>query len=109
MPAGNYANPWAGVSCTGVGDDIIDECLAAKVVIRVTDGFSLAAAVEKSMRESQTNGRDLGMISLDRQGNIVWGKTAEILLAAYHDGQAIGDTLEWHGENVGLIGQVAVG
>jgi L-asparaginase len=56
------------------------------------------------MHESQTNGRDLGMISLDRQGNIVWGKTAEILLAAYHDGQAIGDTLEWHGENVGLTG-----
>ncbi|MFM7478761.1 MAG: isoaspartyl peptidase/L-asparaginase, partial [Microcystis aeruginosa] len=109
MPAGNYANPWAGVSCTGVGEDIIDECLAAKVVIRVTDGFSLAAAVEKSMHESQTNGRDLGMISLDRQGNIVWGKTAEILLAAYHDGQAIGDTLEWHGENAGLIGHVAVG
>ncbi|MCA2694665.1 MULTISPECIES: isoaspartyl peptidase/L-asparaginase [unclassified Microcystis] len=109
MPAGNYANPWAGVSCTGVGEDIIDECLAAKVVIRVTDGFSLAAAVKKSMHESQTNGRDLGMISLDRQGNIVWGKTAEILLAAYHDGQAIGDTLEWHGENAGLIGHVAVG
>ena len=52
---------------------------------------------------------DLGMISLDRQGNIVWGKTAEILLAAYHDGQAIGDTLEWHGENAGLIGHVPVG
>jgi L-asparaginase len=30
-----------GVSCTGVGEDIIDECLAAKVVIRITDGFSL--------------------------------------------------------------------
>jgi L-asparaginase len=70
--------------------------------------FPCTSAVEKSMHESQTNGRDLGMISLDRQGNIVWGKTAEILLAAYHDGQAIGDTLEWHGENVGLTDIVAV-
>lgn len=104
MPAGNYANPLAGVSCTGVGEDIIDECLAAKIVIRVSDGFSLQDAVQKSMQESQNNHRDLGMISLDRHGNIVWGKTAEILLAAYHNGQAIGDTLEWHGEDIDLIG-----
>jgi L-asparaginase len=104
MPAGNYANQLAGVSCTGVGEDIIDECLAAKIVIRVTDGFSLQDAVNKSMQESKTNARDLGMISLDYQGNIVWGKTAEILLAAYHNGQGIGDTLEWYGEGAGLMG-----
>lgn len=103
MPAGNYANQLAGVSCTGVGEDIIDECLAAKIVIRVSDGFSLQDAVKKSMQESQNNHRDLGMISLDYRGNIVWGKTAEILLAAYHNGQAIGDTLEWHGQGIDLM------
>lgn len=104
MPAGNYANHRAGVSCTGVGEDIIDECLAAKIVIRVTDGFSLKDAVEKSMREASERQRDFGMISLDSAGNIAWGKTAEILLAAYHTGDRIGDTLEWHGEGVGLTG-----
>lgn len=31
MPAGNYATSVAGVSCTGIGEDIIDECLAAKL------------------------------------------------------------------------------
>ena len=30
MPAGNYATSKAAVSCTGIGEDIIDECLAAK-------------------------------------------------------------------------------
>ncbi|MEQ8959193.1 MAG: isoaspartyl peptidase/L-asparaginase, partial [Coleofasciculus sp. C2-GNP5-27] len=40
MPAGNYANLNAGVSCTGIGEDIIDECFAARVVVRVTDGLS---------------------------------------------------------------------
>ncbi|MEG3436524.1 isoaspartyl peptidase/L-asparaginase [Pannus brasiliensis CCIBt3594] len=104
MPAGNYANHRAGVSCTGVGEDIIDECLAAKIVIRVTDGFSLKDAVEKSMKEASEKQRDFGMISLDSDGNIAWGKTAEILLAAYHTGDRIGDTLEWHGEGVGLTG-----
>ncbi|MBR8830628.1 MAG: Isoaspartyl peptidase/L-asparaginase [Chroococcopsis gigantea SAG 12.99] len=104
MPAGNYANKQAGVSCTGIGEDIINECLAAKIVIRVLDGLPLAAAVHKSMQESQENGRDLAMIALDANGIIAWGKTAEILLAAYHDGDSIGDTLEWHGDNQSLIG-----
>ncbi|NCO73874.1 MAG: isoaspartyl peptidase [Cyanobacteria bacterium] len=95
MPAGNYANSQAGVSCTGIGEDIIDECLAAKVVIRVTDGLSLAEAMEKSIQEALTNQRDLGAIALDYNGSIVWGKTSEVLLAAYHNGKNIGDCLEW--------------
>ena len=103
MPAGNYANKFAGVSCTGIGEDIIDECLAAKVVIRVTDGLSLAESMEKSIQEASDNKRDLGAIALDNQGNIVWGKTSEVLLAAYHDGNAIGDCLEWKNDN--LIGE----
>lgn len=94
MPAGNYANHHAGVSCTGIGEDIIDECLAAKVVIRVTDGFSLAEAMEKSIEESYQNKRDLGAIAIDTTGAIVYGKTSEILLAAYHNGETIGDCLE---------------
>ncbi|MBV5260483.1 isoaspartyl peptidase [Synechococcus moorigangaii CMS01] len=95
MPAGNYATRVAGVSCTGIGEDIIEECLAAKVVIRVTDGLSLQAAMEKSIQEATVNNRDLGAIALDAKGNLVWGKTSEVLLAAYHDGTTVGDTLEW--------------
>jgi L-asparaginase len=100
MPAGNYANSQAGVSCTGIGEDIIDECLAAKVVIRATDGLSLAQAMEKSMKEASLNKRDLGAIALDRHGKIVWGKTSEVLLAAYHNGKNIGDCLEWDDNNL---------
>ncbi len=102
MPAGNYASPQAGISCTGIGEDIIDECLAAKIVIRVTDGLSLARAFERSLTEAQQNQRDLGAIGLDRTGAIAWGKTSEILLAAYHTGDRIDDTLEW--VNQGLVG-----
>jgi L-asparaginase len=100
MPAGNYANAYAGVSCTGIGEDIIDECLAAKVVIRRGDGLSLVEAMKKSISEALQNKRDLGAISLDRSGNIVWGKTSEVLLAAYHDGKNIGDCLEWDNDDV---------
>ena len=42
--AGNYANQYAGISCTGVGEDIVSGALAAKIVTRVTDGFSLKDA-----------------------------------------------------------------
>jgi L-asparaginase len=94
MPAGNYATGNAAVSCTGIGEDIIDECLAAKVVVRVTDGMSLKEAMEKSFTEAHQNKRDLGAIALDATGAIAWGKTSQVILAAFHDGEKIGDTLE---------------
>ncbi|CDN16579.1 MAG: isoaspartyl peptidase/L-asparaginase [Richelia sp.] len=94
MPAGNYATANAGVSCTGIGEDIIDECLAPKIVIRVSDGMSLQTAMEKSLTEAGANKRDLGAIALDAKGAIAWGKTSDILLAAFHNGDKLGDTLE---------------
>ncbi|MEO3705270.1 isoaspartyl peptidase/L-asparaginase [Trichormus azollae] len=102
MPAGNYATSYAGVSCTGIGEDIIDECLAAKIVIRVSDGMSLQDAMLRSFTEASKNERDLGAIALDATGAISYGKTSEILLAAYHNGDTIGDTLEWNNQE--LIG-----
>lgn len=100
MPAGNYANSDAGISCTGIGEDIIDECLAPRIVVRVTDGLSLMAAFDRTFRESRSRNRDLGAIGLDRAGTIAWGKTSEVLLAAYHTGEKIGDTLEWTGDDL---------
>ena len=102
MPAGNYANASAGVSCTGIGEDIMEECLAAKVVIRVTDGMSLAEAMQKSMSESLNRKRDLGAIAISADGTICWGKTSEVILAAYHDGTEINDTINWNNQD--LIG-----
>jgi L-asparaginase len=102
MPAGNYANEYAGVSCTGVGEDIMEECLAAKIVIRVTDGLALKEAMMRSMQESQLRKRDLGAIAISQTGEIAWGKTSEVLLAAYHDGDKMGDTINWKdGELIG--------
>lgn len=102
MPAGNYADAAAGVSCTGIGEDIMDECLAAKIVIRVTDGMSLPEAMEKSMKESRSRKRDLGAIAIAADGTICWGKTSEVILAAYSDGEKIGDTINWNNQD--LIG-----
>jgi L-asparaginase len=105
MPAGNYATTQAAISCTGIGEDIIDECLAARIVVRVTDGMSLQAAFEKSFKEAYQRHRDFGAIGIDASGAIAWGKTSEVLLAAYHDGERMGDTLDMshHMEVAGII------
>lgn len=94
MPAGNYATAEAAISCTGIGEDIIDECLAARIVVRVIDGLSLQAAFKRSFVEAHQRHRELGAIGIDASGAIAWGKTSQVLLAAYHDGNQIGDTLE---------------
>ncbi|OLT62255.1 isoaspartyl peptidase/L-asparaginase [Moorena bouillonii] len=93
MPAGNYATGDAAVSCTGIGEDIMEECLAARIVVRVTDGLSLVNAMERSFKEARKNQRDFAAIALDANGAIAWGKTSEVLLAAYHTGEKIVDTL----------------
>ena len=103
MPAGNYADALAGVSCTGIGEDIMEECLAAKIVIRVSDGMTLVEAMQKSMTDCHDRHRDVGAIAIANDGTISWGKTSEVLLAAYHNGEKIGDTLNWN--NRELVGR----
>ncbi|MBW4467854.1 MAG: isoaspartyl peptidase/L-asparaginase [Pegethrix bostrychoides GSE-TBD4-15B] len=94
MPAGNYANARAGVSCTGIGEHIIEECLAPRIVIRTTDGLPLSQAFERSFQEADLRQRDFGAIGIAADGTIAWGKTSEVLLAAYHDGEKMADSLE---------------
>ena len=92
--AGNYATEIAAVSCTGVGEDILNEALATRIVVRVTDGLDLETAMTRSIAEAKQRGRDFGAIALDQTGAIAWGKTCPVLFSAYHDGEKIGDTLE---------------
>jgi len=92
-PAGNYANQYAAVSCTGIGEHILDEGLAVRIVVRVTDGMSLEQAIAKSFAEAKSRQRDFGAIAIDRTGAIGWGKTSSVLFAAYHNGTQMADTL----------------
>lgn len=80
--AGNYANEFAAVSCTGVGEDIVRCAIAAKIVTRVTDGMTLKQANAKTFDELNRMGGFAGAISMDANGNIhfmdshpymVWG------------------------------------
>ncbi len=79
--AGNYATPRAAVSCTGIGEDIVDEALAARVVVRAEGGEGLAEAMAQSVEEAGERGRRLAAIGVDDKGRLAWAKSTELLIA----------------------------
>ncbi len=93
MPAGNYADRNCAVSATGIGEHIIDACLSARICVRVADGMGLEDALERSFDEADAKKFSFGAIAIDKDGRIGWGKTSDILLAAYRVGDEIGDTI----------------
>lgn len=68
--AGNYANASCGISCTGVGEDIVSGAIAAKIATRVTDGLSLQEACEKTFQELKPYDGFAGAIAIDSEGNL---------------------------------------
>ncbi len=68
--AGNYANEYCGISMTGVGEDIVSGAVAAKIVTRVTDGFSIADAFSKTFDELKPFEGFAGAVGIDKDGNI---------------------------------------
>lgn len=68
--AGNFANKFAGVSCTGVGEDIVSVALATKIVTRISDGFSVEKAFEKSFFELKEFDGFAGAIAIDKDGTM---------------------------------------
>ncbi len=79
--AGNYATEAGAVSCTGIGEDITDEALAARIVVGVEGGMTLGEAVQTAIDAAETRSRRLAAIAVDARGAMCWGKTTELLLA----------------------------
>lgn len=84
--AGNFANKFAGVSCTGIGEDIVGAALAAKIVTRVTDGASLKEATDKSFKELAETGGFAGIIGISAQGEIYHADSHPYMVWAAFDG-----------------------
>lgn len=84
--AGNYANEFCGVSLTGVGEDIVSGAVAAKIVTRVTDGFSLEKAFEKTFKELLSFDGFAGAIAIDKFGNIFHQDSHPSMVFASFDG-----------------------
>lgn len=85
--AGNYANSFCGVSLTGVGEDIVSNATAAKIVTRVTDGFSLEKAFEKTFQELKPYDGFAGAIAIDKDGNMFHQDSHPSMVFASFDGE----------------------
>lgn len=68
--AGNFANAHAGISCTGVGEDIVSVALSARIVTRVIDGFTLKDACDKSFKELKAIDGFAGVIGISAAGEV---------------------------------------
>ena len=80
--AGNFATAAAGVSCTGIGEDIVDGALAVRLVAGVDAGLSLEDAAAGLVARMRERGWTAGLIALDTHG----------LWAAIHTT----DVMHWH-------------
>lgn len=85
--AGNYVNEFCGVSLTGVGEDIVSGAVAAKIVTRVTDGFSLEKAFEKTFAELKPYDGFAGAIAIDKNGNLFHQDSHPSMVFASFDGE----------------------
>ena len=85
--AGNYANADCAVSCTGVGEDIVSGAVASKIVTRVTDGFSIEKAFNKTFDELKEFDGFAGAIGLDKNGKIFWQESHPKIFFAAFDGE----------------------
>ncbi|MCR8559458.1 isoaspartyl peptidase/L-asparaginase [Mucilaginibacter sp. BJC16-A38] len=84
--AGNYANAFAGISCTGVGEDIVSGAVASNIVTRVTDGMPLALATEKTLNELKPYDGFAGIIGISSKGEVYHADTHPYMVwAAYDD------------------------
>ena len=88
--AGNYANANCGVSLTGVGEDIVSGAVAAKIVTRVTDGFSIENAFAKTFTELMLFDGFAGAIGIDHKGTIYHQNSHPTMVYAWFDGKEEG-------------------
>lgn len=84
--AGNYVNEFCGVSLTGVGEDIVSNATAAKIVTRVTDGFSIKEAFAKTFQELKPYDGFAGAIAIDYKGNTFHQDSHPSMVYASFDG-----------------------
>src|SRR5208337_3593178 len=67
--AANFANRWGAVSATGVGEEIVEHAVAARICTFLECGLSLKAATRRVLSQAR-NRAQFGWIALDRHGEV---------------------------------------
>ncbi len=87
--AGNYANAHCGISCTGVGEDIVSTAVASTIAIRVKDGFTIEDAFNRGFNELKPFDGFAGAIGIDKSGNIFHMDSHPSMVFASFDGDSL--------------------
>lgn len=78
-PAGNYADHVVAISCTGIGEHIMEVAAAPRLAAWLECGISLNDASEKMLAELQAEKRELGFIAVDQSGRTAIRFTTECM------------------------------
>ncbi len=87
--AGNFASKYAGVSCTGVGEDIVSVAVATKIVTRISDGKTISDAFKHTFEELKEIDGFAGAIGIDKNGNIFHQDSHPKMVFAYLENDKI--------------------
>lgn len=93
--AGSYASPYAAITATGIGEQIVDDAVAARIETRVRDGLSLHKACEKGFREATKKKRRYGWIAVEP--GLQWGvihTTSSMSFIVLNNGKPISSSLK---------------
>jgi L-asparaginase len=90
MPVGNYADFFSAVSCTGAGEEIMDEGLAVRIAALAAEGMPLKRAFRRAFERARMRARKFGAIGVDRRGRIAIAKTTPELFYAWKTGARSG-------------------
>ncbi len=77
--AGNYASGFAAISCTGIGEQIVNDGVAVRIETRVRDGRSIVEASDTMYEEANERRCQYGWIGIDFRGNWVMYRTTEAM------------------------------
>ena len=69
--AGTYCTKFVAIGATGVGEQIVDDALAARIETRCRDGMALEEASHKCLQEAVDRNRQYGWVAADAAGE--WG------------------------------------
>lgn len=79
--AGNYCTPYAAISCSGIGEQIVDLAVAARIETRLRDGAPLTAVAERILQEASAVRSQLGAIVVTPAGAAVLHSTPAFAVA----------------------------
>ncbi len=81
--AGTFADCAGGVSCTGKGEHILNQGVAAQVVARLGGQIPLRGILNDVMKEGSSRKHEFGLIALDRNGHFGVNSTKRSISVLY--------------------------